>query len=164
MYEHWLTSSSWLMAQQPWWRAACLGGPSSVDGKTPEQRGSWDSVAQSWWAAGLLRLSGDEDCVSRFSITFVSVASSTFSGEELHRNKCYCSPLCSSLEYNCFTMLCEFLPYSKVNLLCEYMYLPLLNFPSSSPPNPTLPGHHRAPSSAPCATPLALTSYLFYTW
>ena len=139
MCEHWLTSSSWLMAQQPRWRAVCLGGPSSVDGKTPEQRGSWDSVAQSWWAAGLLRLSGDADCVSRFSITFASVASSAFSGEELHRNKCYCSPLCSSLEYDCFTMLCEFLLHSKVNLLCEYIYLlpPELPFllPSQSHPS-----------------------------
>ena len=37
-------------------------------------------------------------------------------------------------------------------ICCVTTYISsLLNFPSSSPPDPTIPGHHRAPCWAPCA-------------
>ena len=53
------------------------------------------------------------------------------------------------LEYNCFAMLCYFLLNNIVNQPYVYIYPLPLKHPSQSPFPPL--GHHRDPSSAPCA-------------
>ena len=60
------------------------------------------------------------------------------------------------LDYNYITMLCLFLLYNKVNQLYVYIHPfplePPSQFPASSSPPLSQPGHHRAPSWALCAT------------